>query len=391
MPRNSQSTGPLQCRVYIDLSHLGRHVTGIERVTIEQFEKVNFSGADIRLVRSTTVVGMILKQQILLPLLALLNPRALFVFPGFPPSPIFRLFRERTLLYVHDAFLITRPHDLSRKAKVYMAWPFKWAVSSLKYFLANSEKTRGEIKPFVAGDAAIALYRPSVDNVFGLSTQEPDIIEPAGKPIRLVSLGTVEPRKNYLAAARILASLRATVDPLAELHIIGRSGWGTDAEEIARQPGVVIHGYLPAADVKALLQSADLYICTSHDEGLGLPLLEAQFSGIQVTAPDAPVFREVLGTSGLFIDPNDPGAAAARIAACLKPAGRRVAAAVNAAANIDRWNRLAGEDRGSRVAVGIAAAVPARVRPVRQPAARAPDARHHRAGGTARRVGPAAR
>ncbi len=351
MPRNSLSSGPRQRRVYIDLSHLGRHVTGIERITIEQFENVDFSGADVRHVRSKTVAGMILKQQIVLPILALRNPRALFVFPGFPPSPIFRLFRERTLLYVHDAFLITRPQDLSLKAKLYMAWPFKWAINHLKYFLANSEKTRREIKSFVAGDAAIALYRPSVANVFGLSTQEPDIIEPAGKPIRLVSLGTVEPRKNYLAAARILANLRATVDPLAELHIIGRSGWGKDAEEIARQPGVVVHGYLPAGDVKALLESADLYLCTSHDEGLGLPLLEAQFSGIQVAAPDASVFREVLGSSGLYVDPSDAATVARQIATALKPASRRAVAASKAIANIERWNRLAQEDRARVIAL----------------------------------------
>ncbi len=43
------------------------------------------------------------------------------------------------------------------------------------------------------------------------------------------------------------------------------------------------------------------------------------------------------------------------------------------------------EDRRPCVAVGFAAAVPARVRPVHQPAAGAPDARHHRARGAARR------
>ena len=39
-----------------------------------------------------------------------------------------------------------------------------------------------------------------------------------------------------------------------------------------------------------------------------------------------------------------------------------------------RGRRLAGEDPGSRLPLGLAAPVPARVRPVHQPAARAPDA-----------------
>ena len=50
-----------------------------------------------------------------------------------------------------------------------------------------------------------------------------------------------------------------------------------------------------------------------------------------------------------------------------------------------RRGRLAREDRRPRLAVGLAAAVPPRVRPVRQPAAGAPDARHHRARGAPRR------
>ena len=80
-------TALTQASVFIDLTHLGRHVTGIERVSIEQFEKVDFAGATVTHVRSSGVLSMIWRQQVWLPLLALLNPTATFVFPGFPPSP----------------------------------------------------------------------------------------------------------------------------------------------------------------------------------------------------------------------------------------------------------------------------------------------------------------
>ena len=65
-----------------------------------------------------------------------------------------------------------------------------------------------------------------------------------------------------------------------------------------------------------MLQGADLFICTSHDEGLGLPLLEAQYGGLPVVAPDAAIFHEVLGVSGIFVDPADPVAAATTIEPC---------------------------------------------------------------------------
>ncbi len=337
--------------VYLDLTHLGRHVTGIERITIEQFEKVPFTGAELRHVRSSSLLSMIFKQQVQLPLLALLKPRALFVFPGFPPSPVFCFFRQRTVLYVHDLFLVTRRDDLSLKAKLYMAAPFRMAVTGLRFFMANSDKTRSELQPFVRADASIALYRPTVANVFGLTPDARRTPRDRDQPVRLVSLGTVEPRKNYGAALAILDALRSTSAANAELHIIGRKGWGPDAERLSTHPGVIVHGYLSTHAAKAVLDSADMYLCTSHDEGLGLPLIEAQFAGLPVVAPDAPVFREVLGESGTFIDPSNATASAATIAGLLADAAHRTAVADTALANTTRWNRLAAHDRERAIAM----------------------------------------
>jgi glycosyltransferase involved in cell wall biosynthesis len=81
-----------------------------------------------------------------------------------------------------------------------------------------------------------------------------------------------------------------------------------------------------------------------HDEGLGLPLLEVQYAGLPVVAPDAPVFREALGSSGWFIDPSDADAAAQLILARLGETESRAAAARAAEANLIRWNAAAATD-----------------------------------------------
>lgn len=213
-------------RVYLDVTHVGRHVTGIERVAIELFEKFEFENAEIVPVRSNGLLSLILKQQLLFPLLALFNPSAKFAFPGFPPSPLMQFFRERVVLYVHDLFLLTRRQDLGLKAMLYMAWPFRRAVTRLKHFLVNSEKTRAELEPFVAADASIGLYRPPIGNVFDLSpggraerTDEPDVL-------RLVAVGTIEPRKNFGYAAAIRDALARQGYANVTLDIIGREGWG---------------------------------------------------------------------------------------------------------------------------------------------------------------------
>lgn len=331
-------------RVYLDLTHTGRHVTGIERIAIELFEKANFRGADVQAVRAGNVPLMILKQQLLFPLLALLHPRAVFLFPGFPPSPLMIFARSRVVLYVHDCFLITRRADLGLKAKLYMAWPFRRAVAGLRYFMTNSEKTRRELQPFVAADAQIALYRPCVRNVFDLAAGDRATRPSRPAPLKLVALGTVEPRKNYRAALAVLDALATIGHADAELHIIGRPGWGADAEALAAHSRVTMHGYLSTTDAKRVIEASDLYLCTSHDEGLGLPLLEVQFAGLPVVAPDAPVFREVLGASGTFIDAADAAGAAQRIARIMTAPDWRRATATAALANVTAWNEAAGAD-----------------------------------------------
>jgi glycosyltransferase involved in cell wall biosynthesis len=160
-----------------------------------------------------------------------------------------------------------------------------------------------------------------------------------------VALGTVEPRKNFVAAARITSALRARGFPEATLDIVGRRGWGDDWRMLETFPGVTLHGYQPAGRVRQLLQDADIFVCTSHDEGLGLPLLEAQYAGLPIVAPDAAIFREVLGVSGIFIDPADPVAAATRIEAVLSRRHWRSSYVACAKQNLERWNALATADR----------------------------------------------
>ena len=258
------------------------------------------------------------------------------------------------LPYIHDIFLLSRPADLNRRARIYMAAPFKLALHRYPRFLVNSSDTGRKLAAHCRPDATITLYRPPVRNVFDLDSNRR--VERDQQPLRLAALGTVEPRKNFVAAARIISALRARGFPGATLDIVGRRGWGEDWRILKASPGVTLHGYQPRDRVRQLLQDADLFICTSHDEGLGLPLLEAQYAGLPVVAPDAAIFHEVLGVSGIFVDPADPVAAAITIEALLAHRQWRSRYIALATQNLNRWNALATADRDAviRLIAGLA-------------------------------------
>jgi glycosyltransferase involved in cell wall biosynthesis len=328
--------------IYVDHTHLGRHVTGLERITLELFSPAALAPLQIIPVTARGTRQMVTTQTLGLPM-RLATSSSVLLCPGFPPSPLLRPFAARVLPYIHDIFLLSRPADLNRRARLYMAMPFRLALQHYPRFLANSSDTKQKLAAHCRSDATITLYRPPVRNVFDLSPDERGTKKIG--PLRLVALGTVEPRKNFVAAARILSALRAQGFPEATLDIVGRQGWGDDWRTLETSPGVTLHGYQAGDRVKQLLNGADIFICTSHEEGLGLPLLEAQYGGLPIIAPDAAIFREVLDLSGIFINPADPAGAATKIAAALANPGWKSDHAARATQNLKRWNTLASTDR----------------------------------------------
>jgi glycosyltransferase involved in cell wall biosynthesis len=329
--------------LYVDESHLGRHVTGLERITLELFSAAALAPLPFEPLRASGVRGMIAAQMLRLPARIAANRRALALCPGFPPSIPLSLFGDRVIPYIHDTFLLSRPQDLNWRAKYYMAPAFRCALRRLPWLLVNSETTRAEVASRANPDAEISLYRPRVRDVFGIAeqAQRPRNWK-LGQPLRLIAIGTVEPRKNLLAAAAIVAALQQDgID--ARLDIVGRFGWGDEAEGLKASPHVTLHGYQEADRVRALIGEAHALITTSHDEGLGLTPLEAQHGGLTVIATDIKVFREALGESGLLIDPASPGAAAAAIRERLAAPDALAAMAGTAKDNLNRWN--AGADR----------------------------------------------
>lgn len=332
--------------IYVDHTHLGRHVTGLERITLELFSPAALAPLPVTPVTANGTAQMIATQTFGLPA-RLAAPSSLLLCPGFPPTPLLRPFAARVLPYVHDIFLLSRRADLNPRARIYMAPSFSLALRTYPRFLVNSLDTKAKLSRYCRPDSEIVLYRPPVRNIFNLDSHNRQSATDDHSSLRLVALGTVEPRKNFLAAANIVDALRARGYANARLDIIGRAGWGDDWSRLATRHNVTLHGYQSADRVKDILEQADILICTSHEEGLGLPLLEAQYAGLPVVAPDAPIFREVLGQSGIFINAGNPSAAAEQIVETLSSPSWRADHAMLGMRNLHRWNELASADRSN--------------------------------------------
>ncbi len=124
-------------------------------------------------------------------------------------------------------------------------------------------------------------------------------LEPAGQAgptVRLLVVGSIEPRKNLAKFFRAFRLLREQGYAL-ELDIVSGMDWGgAIAPELWRAMEsdslVRLHRGVDDARLQGLYRAADFLVFPSLYEGFGLPILEA-VDKCAVVANDIPVFREI--------------------------------------------------------------------------------------------------
>lgn len=129
----------------------------------------------------------------------------------------------------------------------------------------------------------------------------------------VLSVGTLEPRKNLTALFEAYAGLSSGLRQRFPLVVAGMSGWHTQglmksAEGLISRGELRLLGYVDDAIVPALYAGAAAFCYPSRYEGFGLPALEAMACGIPVITSNRTSLPEVVGDAGLMLDPDDvPG------------------------------------------------------------------------------------
>ena len=126
----------------------------------------------------------------------------------------------------------------------------------------------------------------------------------------ILAVGTLEPRKNLAVALRAFMQLAPALRQRFPLVLVGMKGWHTSALEQQIAPLIAAGeirqlGYLPREDLAKIIAGATTLIYPSIYEGFGLPPLEAMACGVPVITSNVSSIPEVVGETGLMLDPQD--------------------------------------------------------------------------------------
>jgi glycosyltransferase involved in cell wall biosynthesis len=238
---------------------------------------------------------------------------ALFHSPDFTLPP---LAGARGVVTVHDLSFMRLPECADPGLRAYLESALPRAVRRADRILADSLNTRDDLIELLGlpGDS-ITVVHGGVEPRFHRIT-DLELLRAVRARYRLperfiLSVGTLEPRKNYPRLIAAYAAVRRSDPALPHrLVIAGKPGWlyediYAEVERAGLAEYVTFMGFVADADLPALYTLADLLAFPSLYEGFGLPPLEAMACGTPVVAGCNSSLIETIGDGGLLVDAID--------------------------------------------------------------------------------------
>lgn len=217
-----------------------------------------------------------------------------------------------TVCTIHDLIYRRIPQDYSAIDR--RLYDFKYGRSAriATRVIAISECTRRDlIADYDIDPDKIDVIYQGIDPIFSItpdSVKRAEIREKYSLPADFIlSVGTVQSRKNVMLAVRALPHLPASV----HLIIIGRmdSAYAGEVKrEISRlglSERVRRLENVPFADLPAIYANARLSTYTSRYEGFGLPVVESLSMGTPVIAATGSCLEEAGGEGAVYVNPDD--------------------------------------------------------------------------------------
>ena len=211
----------------------------------------------------------------------------------------------KSIVLVHDMI----PLDWPKHQRAGTVEQFEKRMRLVSEFadalICNSEQTKSDCEKHMG---AFGRIPHAIVAHLGVEiTDVPTVTLPEVPDPYVITIGTIEPRKNH----RFLLDLWEDWDDAPHLLICGNRGWKNE-DVFARLDAAKANGAsitelngLDDAQLMGLLKGAKAALFPSLAEGFGLPQIEALSLGVPVICNDLAIYREVLGEFPVYAETSN--------------------------------------------------------------------------------------
>ena len=234
-----------------------------------------------------------------------LSPDVVIEMAHFGPFRIPNSIKRITV--IHDITPILFPEWHDRMSHIMHKLFLPKILKQADHIITNSYHTKADIVEYMDDTIdKITVSYPSI-----LPSNEEEKIKtnyPEKNEKYLLTVGTIEPRKNYVTLLRAFDKL-CTRNKDIQLRIVGYKGWKAKPffkllDQSSFQDRIVVEGYTSEDRLLSLYKNATAFVFPSLYEGFGLPLLEAMSHGLPIICSDIPTSKEICADAALYFDKN---------------------------------------------------------------------------------------
>lgn len=215
--------------------------------------------------------------------------------------------RIKKVLTIHDLASFKKEKYFSIAQKIYKYFKIKQAVRRADLFIAVSEHTKNDaIKYLKIAPEKIKVVYNIINDIYYRKELPRAKLDLPSKYI--LTVGTIEPRKNYVNLIKAFNKLK---DDSISLIIVGKKGWLygkvlAEAEHSPKKDKIFIQdGLSNKAELITIYRRAELFIYPSFYEGFGLPPVEAMLLDKKVLCSRTSSLPEVTGGQAVYFSPDN--------------------------------------------------------------------------------------